>query len=580
MPCLNLPIRRSRLVLVPLLFLQFTLTLAILTGCGESPPLPATPDAEDQATATVEAAIDRFRVGDPAGAAEILAQVAATDPEDDRTWAMLGQARHQAGDHEQALDAYERALELNPERHGARYGAAALSARLGQVEKALEQLRRLEDSKAFDLSQIALDPDLESLRDQPGYEDLLMKPEDFEDPFVESTRVLHEWVGEAPGDEFGWIARNLGDVDGDGIADVTTSAPSKNLGGANAGRVYTYSGKSGELLWTQSGEPGQKLGMGIEAAGDVNADGVPDVVAGAPLADLTFVYSGRDGEILLELAGSQKGENFGRKVSDVGDVNGDGHDDVLVGAPRNDAEGEDAGRTGLYSGKDGSLLKEWFGERAGDRQGSSGAGLVREGQFFVVIGAPDAGEGQRGRVYVHTDLGDEPTFVLDSDEQGSELGGMFVSVVGDVDADGTLDVYAADWGHGALGPQTGRIVVHSGKDGRNLLTLTGEAAGNGFGIGPADAGDVNGDGHDDLVVGAWQQGHAAPAGGKVYVYSGKDGTLLRTWTCRVMGDTFGFDATGMGDVDGDGHIDFLLTSAWSGIRGAKSGRMFLLAGGP
>ena len=68
------------------------------------------------------------------------------------------------------------------------------------------------------------------------------------------------------------------------------------------------------------------------------------------------------------------------------------------------------------------------------------------------------------------------------------------------------------------------------------------------------------------------------AGGKVYLHSGKDGTLIRAWTCRVMGDTFGFDATGMGDVDGDGATDFLLTSAWSGIRGVKSGRVFVLAG--
>jgi len=95
-------------------------------------------------------------------------------------------------------------------------------------------------------------------------------------------------------------------------------------------------------------------------------------------------------------------------------------------------------------------------------------------------------------------------------------------------------------------------------DAPDFLTLTGEAAGDGFGIGPADAGDVNGDGHDDLVIGAWQQANAAASGGKVYLYSGKDGSLIRAWTGKVMGETFGFDATGMGDVDGDG----LLEMAW------------------
>ena len=94
----------------------------------------------------------------------------------------------------------------------------------------------------------------------------------------------------------------------------------------------------------------------------------------------------------------------------------------------------------------------------------------------------------------------------------------------------------------------------------------------------ADERGHDGDGHADLVVGAWQQRSAAPAAGKVYLYSGKDGTLIRAWTSKIMGETFGFDATGLGDVDGDGTIDLLLTSAWSTIRGAKSGRVWVVSG--
>jgi hypothetical protein len=109
--------------------------------------------------------------------------------------------------------------------------------------------------------------------------------------------------------------------------------------------------------------------------------------------------------------------------------------------------------------------------------------------------------------------------------------------------------------------------------------LTGETAGEGFGIGPAGAGDVDGDGNDDLIVGAWQYGGAALSAGRAYLYSGKDGRLLETYTCRIPGDTFGFDAVGMGDVDGDGTIDFLITSAWSGIQGNHSGRVFLISSG-
>jgi hypothetical protein len=128
------------------------------------------------------------------------------------------------------------------------------------------------------------------------------------------------------------------------------------------------------------------------------------------------------------------------------------------------------------------------------------------------------------------------------------------------------------------GRAAGAFVVVSGDDGELLQRAGGEAARDGLGIGIGDAGDWDGDGHDDLIVGAWQHASAAPAGGKVYLYSGRDGATLLTYTGKVMGETFGFDATGMGDVDGDGAIDFLITSAWSAVNGARSGRVFVLSG--
>ena len=155
---------------------------------------------------------------------------------------------------------------------------------------------------------------------------------------------------------------------------------------------------------------------------------------------------------------------------------------------------------------------------------------------------------------------------------------MFASVPGDVDGDGIVDLYVSDWADGADGPRTGRIYVVSGADGSRLLDIAGEGPGDGFGIGAADAGDVDGDGRADLIVGAWQQDDAAPGGGKAYLYSGRDGRLLWSLTSRVMGETFGFDATGLGDVDGDGAVDFLLTSAWSSVNGPRTGRVFLIAG--
>ena len=90
---------------------------------------------------------------------------------------------------------------------------------------------------------------------------------------------------------------------------------------------------------------------------------------------------------------------------------------------------------------------------------------------------------------------------------------------------------------------------------------------------------MDGDGHADLIIGAWQYGKAAVAGGRAYLYSGKDGSLLKTYTCRIPGDTFGFDAVGMGDVDRDGTVDLLITSAWSAVNGFRSRRVLLISSG-
>lgn len=317
------------------------------------------------------------------------------------------------------------------------------------------------------------------------------------------------------------------------------------------------------------GEPGHQLGLGIEAAGDVNRDGIPDVIAGAPGASHSYVYSGRDGRVLLTLGDGNPAEQHGSHVAGVGDVNEDGYADVVAGAP-----GAGAGRVYVYSGKDGALLRTLEGEDAGDQFGVAVAGK----NGLIVVGAPAAGSSNTGRVYVYEGLGAEPRFIFDADENGGALGGMFLSVIGDVNADGKMDIYASDWANSAKGRSTGRIYVYSGEDGQPLVTLTGDAAGDGFGIGVADAGDVDRDGHADLIIGAWQESSAAISGGKVYVHSGKSGALLRTITGRVPGETFGFDTTNVGDADGDGIPDFLVTSAWSGINGFQSGRVFIVSG--
>ena len=139
--------------------------------------------------------------------------------------------------------------------------------------------------------------------------------------------------------------------------------------------------------------------------------------------------------------------------------------------------------------------------------------------------------------------------------------------------------YASDWSQRGEGTVHGSHLRAFGRRWRPLLTLTGETAGEGFGTSPSNAGDVNGDGYDDLIVGAWQYAGAAISAGRAYLFSGKDGSLMKTFTCRTPGDTFGFDAVGLGDVDGDGIVDLLITSGWSGIHGFHSGRVFIVSSG-
>ena len=137
--------------------------------------------------------------------------------------------------------------------------------------------------------------------------------------------------------------------------------------------VSVYSTKTGALLWKADGQPNDRLGIGVEGAGDVNHDGVPDVIASAPGGGYAKVYSGRDGRVLHTFVAEQKSDAFGRHVSTTGDVDRDGFADVIVGAPGNNAGGAGAGRAYVYSGKDGHVLLTLTGQ-PGWALGSSVAG--------------------------------------------------------------------------------------------------------------------------------------------------------------------------------------------------------------
>jgi hypothetical protein len=406
--------------------------------------------------------------------------------------------------------------------------------------------------------------------------------------------VLLTLTGEAAGDFFGWVSADLGDIDADGARDFVVGAPFNAAGGRSAGRAYVYSGKTGTQLFLGTGENRSLLGFSVSSAGDVDGDGISDVIAGGPQAGLQAagagaglarIYSGKTGAHIRTLIGEQVDDAFGFSVWTAGDIDKDGRSDVIVGAPGSDAQGDKSGRAYVFSGATGATLFAFTGLAAGDLFGTAVAGLAdldADGYPDLAIGARNAGPSQRGRVYVYSGKAGHLIRQFEADPSGGELGGFFVSSAGDVDKDGINDIYAGDYGDTPddAGTTGGRAYVWSGKTGAILHDLPAQTPAEGFGIGRGAAGDVDNDGYGDLVIGAYTNSSAAPQAGRTYLFSGRTGAVLRTMTSSIAGEGSGYDAVGIGDLNGDGAIDFLITAATHPEKGANTGRTYVIAGKP
>lgn len=516
-----------------------------------------------QATPKPSDALARARAGDHEGAVRILREVVRANETDGASWEALGSSLHALGRFEEAALAHERAAATPALAARAGYNVACALARLGRSEDALARLRQAVAAGFGDRGLLATDTDLDPLREDPRFAGLLPPLLEDSEAFAERPRVLHTFVGRGANEQFGWVARAVGDLDGDGAIDFASTAP--GAAGGN-GRVDVFSSRSGRLLFSAAGEAGWGLGNSVAGGLDVDKDGTPDVVTGAPSASRALVLSGKDGRVLHTLAGAP-GEQFGLKVCLLEDLDGDASAEVAVTA-RNAGGGR--GRVVVFSGASGAELFRIDGEAQGEQLGSAVDATLDGGQHLLAVGAMGV---RRCDVFRCGARGAEKLFSIRGGAGAANLGQYFVTFLGDVDGDGTSDVFASDW---MDSNGTGRVYVHSGRTGERLLEIPGEP-GEQFGTSASSCGDADGDGHADLVVGAWQSALGAPSGGRCALHSGKDGSLLAMWTGLQGGDTLGFDAVGLGDVDGDGSPDFLLSAAWSTLAQARQGRVFLVA---
>ncbi len=513
---------------------------------------------------------------------QALRELLQSAPNSGPAWMLLGHALYGQKRYGEALPAFEKASSTPKLTSGAAYSAGCMAALIGETDLSFSWLTRAVAAGFADGPLLATDTDLDSIRSDPRFGALLPPMLEGSQAFVEKPRVLHTFIGEASGDQFGWVVRNLGDLDGDGVMDFATSAPTHSGLAPNAGRVYVYSSKRGKLLFKIDGQAGMRLGASLAGHTDFDGDGTPDILAGAPGSGqqpgFAQVHSGRDGSLIVRASADEAADGFGTSICGSEDLDGDGRGELIVGATKADAGGKDAGCLYVYSSKSRSILFQIPGANAGDQFGSAAHATQQGGERLLAVGAAGSKGGGRVLVYRCNKDGAEFLFAIEPETGSANLGYYFVSMLGDVDGDGASDVYASDFNHSAAGPNAGRVYAYSSATGKKLLSIDGHRVSEGFGTSSAVCGDVNADGHADMIVGAWQHASVAKAAGRVYVHSGSDGSLLQTWTSRQAGDTLGFDAAGIGDVDGDGAVDFLLTSAWSAVRGAQTGRIFLVAG--
>lgn len=332
---------------------------------------------------------------------------------------------------------------------------------------------------------------------------------------------LRNSSGAGQSDLFSQSLASAGDINGDGYSDIIVGAPNTYNApdGSAQGRAYIYLGGPDNVAPALSGTlngavAGDQFGIGISSAGDVNADGYNDVIVGANQAGgnlgRAYLYLGSASGLSTTAAaifsdpGATSGDRFGVAVAGVGDVNGDGYGDIVVGAP------------GVLPGSIVGKAYVYYGNASG----------VATSPALTMTDPGAANENRFGR---------------------------FVAGAGDINGDGYSDVLISAFGassnHGAVYVYYGSAI---GLPTLPSLTLNDPANGtnDGFGNGIATAGDVNGDGYSDVLI---------YGGNMAYLYNGSRSGLSTTAATSVAATSTAVGSAG--DVNGDGYSDVVVTTS-------------------
>jgi hypothetical protein len=431
------------------------------------------------------------------------------------------------------------------------------------------------------------------------------------DPFTTNMILpsLFDWsyTGTVNGDDMGYSVSGAGDVNGDGFDDIIIGSPLYTKDIYREGVSFVFYGAMQGLRSTPdwmigSGLQGCRFGNSVSSAGDVNGDGFDDVIiaaedykvnfgmSGEPKSGSVFLYYG-SAEGLLETPAWQilaetPEITLGHAVSSAGDINGDGYDDVIVGAPKYESEaGQDnEGKVYLYLGGSAGLspLPDWTYEcnqptaSCGNSLGSAGD-INGDGYDDILVGAPhfDGDFDQEGAAYLFlgssSGLSTTPDWQIRGNQTGSELGSA-VAGAGDVNDDGHDDIvvgasrYSQEEGvhngaaFGFYGSPSGLSTL------RNWETYGAEADAM-YGASLDGAGDIDQDGYGDVIIGAYLYGtHGSvdtqPDEGAIYLFRGSAAGLETVPHWMVASGKaeswFGFAAGIAGDIDRNGVDDIIV----------------------